>query len=73
MKLAATQDFPDHHPFTDGELAALVAKAVVLKAQLLTTEKDAMRLPPALRQQVAVLPITLAFENEVGLMALLPL
>lgn len=37
--------YPDHHPFTDGQLASLEAHAREHRARLITTEKDAMRIP----------------------------
>lgn len=37
--------FPDHHPFTASDLAGL-------RGELLTTEKDAVRLPPGVRALV---------------------
>lgn len=40
--------FADHHPFTPAELAGARARAAACgAARLLTTEKDAVRLPPA--------------------------
>jgi tetraacyldisaccharide 4'-kinase len=37
--------FPDHHRFTAGELQAVEARAVRQGARIVTTEKDAVRLP----------------------------
>ena len=61
--LAATQDFPDHHRYTPRELDTLVRRAATLGATLATTPKDAVRLPPALRGQVLVAGITLAWDD----------
>lgn len=58
----ATRDFPDHHAYTQEECDALLRDAAALGATLITTEKDAVKLPPALQAQVKVLPITLTFE-----------
>jgi tetraacyldisaccharide 4'-kinase len=45
LELAEIQAFPDHHRFTEGDVARLESKATALGARLiLTTEKDAMRL-----------------------------
>jgi tetraacyldisaccharide 4'-kinase len=67
--------FPDHHPFTAGEIAALAARAAGLNAQLVTTVKDLTRLPadlPAdLRAGVAVLPVDLLWSDPAALEALL--
>jgi tetraacyldisaccharide 4'-kinase len=43
--LADLRAFPDHHRFTPGELASAREQAARLGAQLVTTEKDAVRLP----------------------------
>lgn len=49
--------FPDHHPYTQDELALLKAKARGENAQLITTEKDYVRLAVVDREDVAMLPI----------------
>lgn len=63
--------FPDHHPFAAAELAALQKRAAALGAELATTEKDRVRLPPALRDAVAVLPVNLLWDDDGALDALL--
>jgi tetraacyldisaccharide 4'-kinase len=46
--VAVTFAYPDHHPFTEGELVAALAEARRAGAEyLVTTEKDAVRLPAA--------------------------
>jgi len=65
--LAATRTFPDHHPYRESECAALRAEADRIGARLITTEKDAVRLPPDVLASVAVLPVTLAFEQPESL------
>jgi tetraacyldisaccharide 4'-kinase len=70
-ELAATAAFADHHPYTEAELAELQRRAVRLDAELVTTEKDAVRLPPAWRARIAVLPVELAFVRPERLDALL--
>lgn len=49
--------FPDHHPYSSGELASLKTKARDQNAQLITTEKDYVRLAVADRDSIATLPI----------------
>jgi tetraacyldisaccharide 4'-kinase len=61
--IAATRPFPDHHPYRRGELATLAAEAQRLGADLVTTEKDAARLPPDFAARVRVLPVRLAFDD----------
>ncbi len=52
--LCATRAFPDHHPFSEQELKGLITDAERLDANLVTTEKDAVRLPPWAKSGVAV-------------------
>lgn len=67
--------FPDHHPFTRREIAALSARAAALNAQLVTTVKDLTRLPadlPAdIRDNVAVLPVDLLWSDPAAAEGLL--
>jgi tetraacyldisaccharide 4'-kinase len=70
VKLVTVHGFPDHHAFTPGELAGLRAEAAALKAQLVTTEKDAMRLPADFPAFVVRLGVYL-LEGEDVLAALL--
>lgn len=65
--IAATRPFPDHHPYRRGELAALAAEAQRLEADLVTTEKDAARLPPAFAARVRVLRVRLVFADAEAL------
>ena len=70
-ELAACRAFPDHHAYGVGEVDALLAEAARLKALPVTTEKDAVRLPESLREEVAVLPVEIAWQDEAALAALL--
>lgn len=65
--VAATRAFPDHHPYAAGDLAALAAEAARLGADLVTTEKDAVRLPAAFAARV--LSVRLRFRDEAPLRA----
>ncbi|GEP09123.1 tetraacyldisaccharide 4'-kinase [Methylobacterium gnaphalii] len=64
--LVGTRVFGDHHRFTESELDALAESAERVGATLVTTEKDAVRLPPNFAQTLAV---ELVFENEVTVRA----
>lgn len=68
-RLAETRAFPDHHRFSEKELAGLAEAALRLRAVLVTTEKDAVRLPAAFREAVTVLRVALAFEDDAPLRA----
>jgi tetraacyldisaccharide 4'-kinase len=67
----ATLSFPDHHPYMADELSALLRRADALEALPVTTEKDAMRLPPSLRAQVEILPVQVALGDAAALDRLL--
>lgn len=54
--------FPDHHPYTQRDVNGLRAKAAGLRARLITTEKDAVRLPEDFLRETDVLGITLEIE-----------
>ncbi len=62
------RSFPDHHRYTEADALSLMAEAERDGLQLITTEKDAVRLhgSPALehlRLASDVLPVRLAFED----------
>jgi len=71
LNIVSTYDFPDHYMFTQKDLSAFAEHARVRKLQLITTEKDRVRLPPNFRARVAVFPVDLVFEDEKGLMGAL--
>ncbi|MEL7284326.1 MAG: tetraacyldisaccharide 4'-kinase [Pseudomonadota bacterium] len=54
--------FPDHHDFTSGDLRYLRRLAEDHDAQLITTEKDFVRLSEAARDGIAYLPIRVEFD-----------
>ena len=68
-----TIPFPDHHAFTRRDLDHLSTRAAALGARLVTTPKDAVRLPPAFRAQVTVIGVGLAWEDVAALVSLLRL
>ncbi|MSP80587.1 MAG: tetraacyldisaccharide 4'-kinase [Rhodospirillales bacterium] len=66
-----TADFPDHHVYSDSDLAGIFRRAAALGAVPLTTAKDAARMPPSARAALEVLTMTLVWEDEAALEALL--
>jgi tetraacyldisaccharide 4'-kinase len=61
----------DHEPLTSGLLNRLERDATASGAQLVTTEKDAARLPPSWRGKVLTLPVRLEFTDEDALRSIL--
>lgn len=53
----------DHQPLTDALMTRLARDAARHGAQLVTTEKDAVRLPPGLQTQVLTLPVRLELAD----------
>lgn len=71
ITVVGTRDFADHHTYTEAELRDLSAEARHLGATLITTEKDAVKLPAPARGEIAVLPVTLQFSDPHGFYAFL--
>ncbi len=55
--------FPDHHPFTDENLSALRKVAGQNGVPLITTEKDYVRLPHDLRDDVVCFPVRMRINQ----------
>lgn len=70
-RLIAAHAFPDHAPYAPRVLRRMIAEARAADAMLVTTEKDAVRLPPAFQTEVMALPVRLAFDDPDALAALL--
>jgi len=61
----------DHQPLTDALMTRLATEARTSVAQLVTTEKDFVRLPAVFRSQVLSVPVRLEFDDIPALDALL--
>ena len=64
IDLIRTLALSDHQPLEPKLMQRLIAEAQAAGAQLLTTEKDAVRLPAELRGQVLPFPVRLHFRND---------
>jgi tetraacyldisaccharide 4'-kinase len=61
--LVQTVTLDDHQPLGDALLRRLEAEARTAGAQLVTTEKDAVRLPAAFRPRVLAFPVRLEIDD----------
>ncbi|MGI4953581.1 MAG: tetraacyldisaccharide 4'-kinase [Janthinobacterium lividum] len=70
-EILETISFPDHHPFSQADLARVLAAAATLGVRPITTPKDMVRIPAAMRHQVDVLGVRLDWESPAEIEALL--
>lgn len=63
--------FADHHPYSQHDLTRLQEDAQRLGADLITTQKDWVRLPAEWRSQIAVLPVSLELDDNDRMLAML--
>jgi len=71
LDLVGRRPFADHHPFSDDELRDLRTMAEETGARLVTTEKDWVRLPQAMRAEVTAIPLDLTWTDPAELDGLL--
>lgn len=69
--VAAFRPFADHHQYTRAELTALSAQAEALGAQMVTTEKDWVRLDAEWRDRITPVAIALKWQAEAAVTLLL--
>jgi len=70
-RVVVTESFADHHPYTADEVMRLVETAAAREAIVVTTEKDAVRLPPEAQPMVKVLAVELQWGDPHQIDALL--
>ncbi len=69
--IQAFRPYPDHHAYDANEASLLVGEAMAADAMPVTTAKDWVRLPKSMRDQVEVVEVEAAFDDEAALMALI--
>jgi tetraacyldisaccharide 4'-kinase len=70
-ELVRTEALRDHQPLSAPLMKRLELDAFGLDAQLVTTEKDAVRLPRAYQNKVLTVPVRLSFSDETPIKTLL--
>jgi tetraacyldisaccharide 4'-kinase len=70
-RIVGQRAFPDHHAYGESEIAALTDAAQKADAVPVTTEKDAVRLPPAFRSKIETLPVALRWRDDAAVDRLL--
>jgi len=63
-QLVGTQAFADHYAYQDADLNKLLAQSITRDAALITTPKDAVRIPIAFKDCVAVIDMAIEFDDE---------
>lgn len=66
--LVGNKTFPDHYAFRAEDLEALAQQAKTLGAQLITTEKDWVRLPQEFRDMVLYVPVRMVARDPEALL-----
>jgi tetraacyldisaccharide 4'-kinase len=69
--VVARHAFADHHPYTAAALEPILAEAARREAQVLTTEKDWVRIPAELRDRITPVPVAVRWDDTARLDALL--
>lgn len=64
IKLCGFKSFPDHHPYSDQDINTLYERAARHNADLITTEKDHLRLSQKNQKKITAYPIAIEWNDE---------
>ena len=64
LDLADEISFPDHHPYLESDIKAVLGIASKFGAVVVTTEKDFVKLPQKIKMLVHIVKMDLVIENE---------
>jgi tetraacyldisaccharide 4'-kinase len=70
-QICASRRFSDHHPYSENEIRKLHADAKRLNAQLVTTQKDFVRIAEHQREGILTVPVQAEFGNARALASVL--
>ncbi len=62
--IVETLAFADHCPYERRDVQDLRSKAKSLDAELITTEKDYLRLPKGYKEDISTLPVSMCFKQQ---------
>jgi tetraacyldisaccharide 4'-kinase len=62
--MAGTSSFADHHLYSDIDMNKLLAQSITQDAALITTHKDAVRVPEKFRDCIATVDMNIDFDDE---------
>lgn len=63
FNILETIDFPDHHFYTTIELENIIKRAQSINAEIYTTSKDYVKIPPRLQKKFHVLEIAVVWDT----------
>ncbi len=66
-------DFPDHYKYNKSDISKIIKKATKLKAKIITTEKDYVKIPMVLHRKINFLDVDLMVDNKKELINFLEL
>lgn len=65
-EVAKTMAFPDHYPYKDNDIKLMLSEAFRLGAQLVTTEKDLMRIPQRYWSHIKTVGVNVSWVSSLN-------